>query len=423
MAEKKVATKKAATKKAPPKKKVAKKESRSLTPTESFVAKLNKNRAYSGKGQIRMAREVQSPYWLRRPTGLLGLDVALGGGFHAGGMGQISGAQSAGKTLLKWTVMAQIQKHYGSDTRIVSYETEMRPDKGQARLAGLHVAYSDQEIAELEVVRLKNKLPAFTDEEIADLRGGTGDILFIYSDTAETGFSMLAEALQEGIFQLAAIDSLGALLTRAQDEKEIGERTVGGPSQAITVFTNKVAPLFNLDRPDGSMLETTLLGINQVRSNIGGAKWEESEKEAMGAWSWKHFQLTNVWLYKSSQLRVEGQSVGHMVRWKLKKAKCGAHEGPTGEYEYYHFPKMEPVFWADVQEHCYGGIGFLEDLAQTAKKLGVIKTAGAWLEWPEGDLKFQGANAFAQHLAEHDADAERLREVCLKKANMSVRYN
>src|SRR6185295_6544239 len=52
---------------------------------------VNKDRKYAGKAQILMASQVRTPYYLRRPSGILSLDVATGGGLHAGGIAEVQG--------------------------------------------------------------------------------------------------------------------------------------------------------------------------------------------------------------------------------------------------------------------------------------------------------------------------------------------
>lgn len=251
--------------------------------TAQFLERMNKDRRFKGKAQIKMANEIRTPYALRRPTGVLSLDIAMGGGFHAGGAVEMYGAQSAGKTFLMWKTFARNQELHGDDSRVVLLSTELRPDKGQARLAGFCVAYSEEEIQEMEEIRILNGYEPFTEEEKNDLRKKIGDFVCITGVTADVGLDALVEALREGIFQIAAIDSLGSLLTKAVDEGDVGDAHYAGPSRIMTQFQNKVAPLYSLDRPDGSMLETTLLGINQVRC-VASSELVVTERGIVSAW-------------------------------------------------------------------------------------------------------------------------------------------
>lgn len=398
-----------------------------LKPIEAWVERMNKSAKFRGSAQIRMASEIKNPYALRRPTGKLGLDIALGGGLHAGGVVEIQGAQSVGKTLFYWEVVSQLQQIYGDNLNVLVAATELRPDKDQARMAGCCIAYSEHEIKELDLTRVRQGLPPFTEEELTDLRKQIGNIIVAMASTAEKLFDVLLDALEENIFHLIVIDSMGALLPKSKDDTDsLAEKTYGGASVPVTDFMNKVYPLLIMDRGDGSMTETTILAINQARARIGGSRFERSTKEAMGAYAWKHGQLVNILLEKGAKVRADkdGPAVGHTVRWELLKGKAGTHDGKKGSYDYYHFPKMQPVFWKDIEDHWYGGVAYYNEHVETAKELGVIEGA-TWLSYvrKSGDeIKAQGMDAFAQLLAEDPELCDELKEACFKKAGVFVRY-
>lgn len=414
------------TRKAASKKKAPSKKS-NLTGVEAWVARMNSSARYRGSAQIRMASEVKNPYALRRPTGKLSLDIALGGGLHAGGVVEVQGAQSVGKTLFYWETIAQLQQIYGDKLNVIIAATELRPDKDQARMAGCCIAYSEHEIKEMEQARVSRGLPPFTTEQHADLRMQTGNIIIVMAATAEKIFDVLLDALEENIFHLIVIDSMGALLPAAKDKADsLQDKTYGGASVPVTDFMNKVYPMLIMDRGDGSMTETTILAINQARARIGGKSYEKSTKEAMGAYAWKHGQLVNILLEKGGKVREtkEGPAVGHIVRWELIKGKMGTHDGKKGQYDYYHFPKMQPVFWADIEQTWYGGVAYFNEHAEAAKELGVIEGTN-WPSFtrPNGEIvKAQGIDNFAQLLAEDQEVLQELREACFEKAGIFVRY-
>lgn len=404
-----------------------KKAETKLTPVQAWVEKMNNSKRYKGSAQIRMASEVKNPYGLRRPTGKLGLDIALGGGLHAGGIIEIQGAQSVGKTFFCWEAVAQLQQLYGEDMCVLIAATELRPDKNHARLAGCCIAYSDDEIEQMEAARVAKGLPKFTEEEHADLRKQIGTIIIGMAATAEKLFDFILDALEQNIFHLIIIDSMGALLPKAKDDVEtLSEKTYGGASVPVTDFVNKVYPLLIMDRPDGSMTETTILAINQARARIGGTTYERKTKEAMGAYAWKHGQLVNILLERGGKVREdkEGPAIGHVVRWELAKGKAGTHDGKKGQYDYYHFPKMEPVFWRDVESTWLGGVSYFNEHAETAIELGIVTGTG-WYTFvrPSGEpIKAQGIDNFAQILAENPDILQELRDACFKQAGIYVRY-
>lgn len=434
---KKTTAKKKVTKKAPSKAKTEKteksKKSKFKTKSEltkKWLEKVNASRAYAGKSQIRTADQVKTPYALRRSTGIIGLDLEIGGGFPAGGCIEIHGPESSGKTFLFYHTCGALQRIYGEETRIAIFKTENRQEKDFARLSGFCIAYAEEEIDEMNEIRKSFGEPGFTEEEVEDLRTQIGDTVIITAANADTGLQIVKDGLQENIFQLIGIDSLGALLTSDVEKGSVSDSHYAGPSRIMTQFQNQIYPLLTMDLPDGSMRETTLIGINQMRANVGGNSRFAKDKPGMGAWAWKHGQLVNLKLEKMGKIW-EGEKhkspvVGHIVRWETVKGKAGTHDGKKGEYEYYHFPRMTPVFWKDLQETCYGGPGIYEDLFATAKKFEVIEVSGSWYAWTSSDGKLthrcQGGDVMARWIAENP-DAEReIRNQLIRAANLLVRY-
>lgn len=441
LSSKAAAPKKAAPRKAPPKAKITQKAAAEKFPgahadTARFMATFQKD----NNVRVQTAAQVKTPYFLRRPTGILSLDVALGGGFQAGGCIEIYGPESAGKTFLLYCTCGQVQRNYGDDTRILIFKTEMREDKDFARLGGLCVRYSEDEISEMDEIRVaKLRMPTFSAEELDDLRMQVGDIVYVSGKTSEKGFDAIVRALDAegddrpgGLFQVVGIDSMGALLTETVEEGDVGDSHYagGGSSRVVTQFMNKIYPRLNLDKVDGSQVETTLIGVNQMRSAMGKATASkyagDTEKPAMGAWAWKHGQLVSLKLDKSGMFQNEagGDSTGHTVKWRTRKGKAGTHDGLRGEYDYWHFERTRPVFWRDVQSQWLGGIAIQEDLVETAKKFEVIQSSGAWFtfEFDGKVYKEQGKDALALIVAGNPEIEAFLREETLRAAKIMARY-
>lgn len=423
---KKVAKKaaKKSAKKATPKKASSPASSSVSSPAnmQTWLAKVQANKKFTGVVQVSMANEVRTPYTLRRSTGVTGLNIALGGGLHAGGSIEVFGEESAGKTYLVYQTAGELQRQYGNNAAILIFSTEIRPDKGFARKAGFHIGYSEEEVAEFEAIQVSRGLPKFTKEERADLLSQTGTIIYLSAATADVGLDVIIEALRDGRFQLVIIESLGAFLTPAQDEEEVGKRHYAGASMLVTNFQNKVYPLFCMDRADGSMLETTVIGINQARANMDAGMYGPKTKAAMGAHAWKHGQLASISLSKGSRIKgAKGEALGHEVRWKLHKGKAGTHDGKTGVYDFYHVPTVNPVFWSMVQTHDMGGIDRNADLIETAVDMGIVVQAGAWYSWEEKGIKGQGMQKFAAFMEEADLFSA-LEDECYKQSDLMVRF-
>jgi RecA/RadA recombinase len=370
-----------------------------------------------------LASEAKTPFILRRSTGILSADLALGGGWHAGGTVEVRGEESVGKTYFANLTAGQVQKHYGDASRILVFSTEIRPDKSFARMCSFCIAYSDHEIAEMDEVRQKRGMDPFSPEDIADLKHQIGDVVILTADTADTGLEIVLSALRAGLFQLIIIESLGAFLTKMVEEGDVSDRHYGGPAGVVTTYQNMAYPLFMMDRPDGTMLETTLLGINQARANIGGTKYDPNTKGALGAFAWKHACLASLELTRGAQIRPDSKAdpIGRLVRFHLTKGKAGTHDGKHGKYDFYHFPKVEPVFWRDHETTWFGGASIYDDMVQVACDMGIVEQSGAWIKF--AGEQFQGKENFGNFVADHPEAQELIREQALERAGILVRYS
>jgi RecA/RadA recombinase len=425
-----------------PKKAAPKTEAKPKGPTakemaEEFAYKMAHDPGYRGKVQVSLASDYSSPYYLRRPTGVLGLDLAMGGGFPAGGGVQIFGPGSAGKTYLAFRTAGQVQKNYGEDAIIGIGCSEIRLDKGFARRAGFCIPYSDREINDYNAIRISQGYPPFTPEEQADLRMQIGQVVMLAgANGAELLDSTIAHMRYfRSYSQLIILESLGALLTPDQDEKDVGDRTYGGSSGIITTWQNKNYPLYMLDGEDGESLKTTIIGINQVRAVLDGSPHGPKTRPAAGAWSWVHAQLVNLELKIGEPLWVDSQHTaksGHVVKWDIRKGKAGTHDGIRGEYLWHHLPGRDPVFWSDVQNSFADyGIDTVRELVDTSRKMDVVLQGGAYLTFDDGigpQVRVQGergepATEKLAVMVASDPELElRIRNACLKKANLTVQF-
>jgi RecA/RadA recombinase len=396
-----------------------------LSDVEAWVNKINSAPHFKGVVQVCMANQLRTPYHLRRPTGITSVDIALGGGFHAGGTAEIHGEESVGKTYLAYRTAAEIQRNYGDAAKILIFGTEIRPDKGFARMAGFHLGYSPDEVEEYNGIRAAYGMEPFTPEQVADLTSQTGKVAYIGAATADLGLDAVVEALRDGFYQLVIIESLGAFLTPAQDEEDVGKRHYAGSSMLVTNFQNKVYPLFVMDRKDGTLLETTIIGVNQARANMDAGMYGTKTRAAASAFAWKHGQLVSVKLEKGAAIRDPADKkkiTGREVRWSLSKGKAGTHDGKNGVYIFRHLPRLDPVFWSDVQTKDMRGADLNDDLIETAVTYGVIQRSGAWYEWPEAGIRANGTDRFAATLEETPELLVDLRRECFIAAGVMVRF-
>jgi RecA/RadA recombinase len=398
-------------------------------PADAWFEAIQKNKKFQGKAQVIRASEDRTPYYLRRPTGVMTLDLGLGGGVHAGGITQVYGGESVGKTHLIYRIGGNVQRIYGEMSAIALVCTEIRLDKSFARLAGWRVPYAKEEVDHFNKVRAERGLEPFTKEEVLDLTQEIGRIHILKGENGAHALDLAASAISSGAYQLVLIESLGALITPDQEENDVGDRVYGGTSIMLTNFVNKIYPFFMMDREDGSMLETTVIGINQARAVIGGMPGRgPTTRAAAGAFAWRHGQLASIELKKAAPIPLSGTpKIGREVKWTLAKGKAGTHDGISGTYSYYHVPKMEPVLWSDVVEMgSQWGVDTITDLVTAAKQVGAIQVSGSWLKWEENGetiLRSQGGDGFVQAIVDDDELQDRLRQRCLDCANLPIKYS
>ena len=89
------------------------------------------------------------------------------------------------------------------------------------------------------------------------------DIIYLDPDSmgAEEVFNMIIELIDSGEISLCILDSIGAMVSMQANEKQIGERTYGGVSMALTEFSKKITPVL-------ARTQTAFIGINQVRDDM-----------------------------------------------------------------------------------------------------------------------------------------------------------
>ena len=422
--------------KKPPKEEETVEELSPKEKADALIKKFSSNTHWRGIAQVRRASDVSVPYHLRRPTGVMGLDLALGGGWAAGGVAQVYGSGSAGKTHLTFRTAAQVQQNYGEDAVIFIANSEIRVDKSFARRSGFCVAYSDDEIEEFNGIRISKGLGPFTPEEVADLQKQIGTVIVSAGVTGDVLLDTTIEALRDlgSSCQLIIVESLGSLLTPDQDGKNVGDRVYGGTAGILTTWQNKNYPLFMLDLMSNRPLETTILCINQVRAVIDGGPHGPKLRPAAGSHSIAHAQLASLELRTGETLYEDKAKTiknGHTIKWEIKKGKAGTHDGLRGEYNWYHMPAFEPVFWSEIETRgCAFGIDAVTELCDTACSLGVVR-GGAQLTFDDGfgppmvirGTKESPAKEQLPNVVVNDTALEkRIRQACLASANLTVRY-
>jgi recombination protein RecA len=372
------------------------------------------NKAFNGKGAILSADQTVNTFTIRRPTGIIELDLAIGGGFPAGGLSQLIGEDNSGKSYLANRTISMTQQTYGEDTAIGLCMTETKYDKAFAKWkCGIHIAMSDFEIALLDQARAQHGLAPYNDQERAWLKYQVGTFHEAAFQTAEQVLEAAVQMVEENIYQVVLVDSFGALLTAAEAESDEGleGRHYGGASGVLTQFMHRLHAALNLPDKYGRPNTTTVLGINQYRENLKATGKYDNPLQIAGGRALKHGKLVDVLLRKGSKIKIGPEKaqviVGKEIAWSIIKGKAGCHDGGAGEYRFYYGEYGYP-FGADVYHN----------LLLTGVRMGVIEQSGSWYGFG-GTAICQGQDNAAQGFSQNPQLVETVRQALFEKAGLS----
>jgi recombination protein RecA len=285
-------------------------------------------------GKVFTAGEYTMPWKVKRlPTGVLDLDIALGGGLPAGGMTFLTGKQGVGKNWLVNQVIRQHQERHGDKTTVAVVSTEMVYDKEYAQLCGVRVAMSDMEISLLRDQYEAND-EAFPADYEEKLRRQVGEFITVPPALAEESLQIAIELIETREFDIVVIDSFGSLLTEHDEESNLSEpNRVGGAALLNTRFARKLNAALGPDK-DGNPNLTCVIGINQVRDNTDRANKYSPKTVEAGGWALKHARWVTIEMSPQAKVRDGDLTTGKTVRWEITKQKAGGHEGASGTYDY-----------------------------------------------------------------------------------------
>ena len=279
------------------------------------------------------------------PTGALPLDAALGiGGVPRGRIIEVYGPESSGKTTLALQILAEAQA-----------------------LGGI-VAFIDAEHA-LD--------PVYA----ARLGVDIDEVLISQPDTGEQALEICDMLVRSGAIDCIVIDSVAALVPRAEIEGEIGDTTVGLQARLMSQALRKLAGSL-------SKSNTTCIFINQLREKIG--IMFGNPETTTGGRALKFFSSVRIDIRRIDSIKANGEVVGNRVRAKVVKNK------------------VAPPFRQAEFDLMYGeGISKEGCVVDMAVEAGVAKKSGAWYTYGEERLG-QGREAAKQTL--HD-NPDMLREL------------
>ena len=301
-----------------------------------------------GKGSIMRLGEAKARMAFDAiPTGSLSLDMALGiGGIPRGRVTEIFGAEAAGKSTLAQHIIAEAQK-----------------------LGGM-AAYIDAEHA--------------LDPSYAANCGVNVDELYISQpDTAEQALEITEALVRSGAIDVVVIDTVAALVPRAEIEGEMGDTHVGLQARLMSQALRKLVAAISRSR-------TAVIFINQLREKIG--VFFGNPEVTPGGRALKFYSSVRIDLRRIDSIKHGDELIGNRVRARVVKNKVA--------------PPFRSAEFDIIFSH---GISREGDLIDLGVELGIIKKAGSFFSI--GDTRLgQGRENAKEFLREHpdiSADIER----------------
>ena len=305
-----------------------------------------------GKGSVmRLGEETRAPLEII-PTGSIALDVALGiGGLPRGRVVEIYGPESSGKTTVALHAVANAQR------------------------AGGIVAFIDAEHA--------------LDPDYAKALGVDTDALLVSQpDSGEQALEIADMLVRSGALDLVVIDSVAALVPRAEIEGEMGDSHVGLQARLMSQALRKMTGALN-----GA--GTTAIFINQLREKIG--VFFGSPETTAGGKALKFYASVRLDIRRIQTLKDGADAVGNRTKVKVVKNK------------------MAPPFKQAEFDILYGvGISREGSLIDFGVEHGLIKKSGAWYTY-DGDQLGQGMENSRKFLIANPDIAAEIEEKILVK--------
>lgn len=281
------------------------------------------------------------------------LNYMMYGGLPRGRIIEFAGEENGGKTTTALDVCKNAQILFNRE-----YEEELSNSKDETRKKYLEargpkkIVYADCENT------LDEDWARKLDVDVDDMY-----ILKPQSQAAEDIFQMLLDMIETDEVGLCIIDSLGVMLSKQAYDKDMGEKTYGGISMALTLFSKKAELLCN-------KYDCTLIGINQMRDDMNSMY---GGRTTTGGKAWKHNCSVRLMFAKGDFIDESGNKLnrscdepkGNKVMVSIAKTKVDKPDRKTG-------------FYTLMYDY---GVDEIADLVEVAMKYGIINKAGAWFNF------------------------------------------
>ncbi|WP_283678616.1 recombinase RecA [Lentilactobacillus sp. Marseille-Q4993] len=291
-----------------------------------------------GKGSIMRMGDKADTQISTIPSGSLALDEALGvGGYPRGRIVEIYGPESSGKTTVALHAVAEVQKRGGTAAYI---DAENALDPVYATHLGVNI----------------------------------DDLLLSQPDTGEQGLQIADALVTSGAIDIVVIDSVAALVPRAEIEGEMGDQHVGLQARLMSQALRKLSGTINKTK-------TIALFINQIREKVG--VMFGNPETTPGGRALKFYSTVRLEVRRAEQIKDGTDIIGNRVRIKVVKNK------------------VAPPFRRAEVDIMYGqGISQSGELVDMAVEKDIINKSGSWYSY--GDERIgQGRENAKAYLEEH----------------------
>lgn len=273
------------------------------------------------------------------PTGSIGLDYALGiGGLPKGRIIEIYGPESGGKTTVTLHAIAETQKLGGMAAFI---DVEHALDPVYAKSLGVDIDH----------------------------------LIVSQPDTGEQALEIMETLARSGALDIVVLDSVAAMVTKAEIDGEIGDSFVGVQARLMSAAMRKLTSVI-------SKSNTVAIFINQVREKIG--VMYGNPETTPGGRALKFYASVRIEVRKGEKIVDGGEIIGYTTKCKVVKNK------------------VAPPFKETQFDMIFGeGISRLGEIITMGEELGFIKKSGAWYSY-NGERLGQGKEKTKKFLKEND---------------------
>ena len=291
-----------------------------------------------GKGSVMKLGEKVDTQISTVSSGSLALDSALGvGGYPRGRIIEVYGPESSGKTTVALHAIASVQKQGGTAAFI---DAEHALDPKYAQALGVNI----------------------------------DDLLLSQPDTGEQGLSIAEALVSSGAIDIVVIDSVAALVPRAEIDGEMGDSHVGLQARLMSQALRKLSGTINKTK-------TIAIFINQIREKVG--VMFGNPEVTSGGRALKFYATVRLEVRRSEQLKQGTDIVGNRAKIKVVKNK------------------VAPPFKIAEVDIMYGeGISQEGELLDMASEKDIVNKSGAWYSYNEERIG-QGRENAKKYIAEH----------------------